>query len=129
MLESDMTEFMALFVDIVALISLGESTRYRDLRRAAEQLVRLDIPAIAPVLNWGGNKRIVTIDKLLANPPGLLKEINTGNLEEFIRNLPPASGLIRKLNETIGGLNERVNKLLSAFEKKKEKKYAAKKKK
>ncbi len=128
-LESDMTEFMALFVDIVALISLGESTRYRDLRRAAEQLVRLDIPAIAPVLNWGGNKRIVTIDKLLANPPGLLKEINTRNLEEFIRNLPPASGLIRKLNETIGGMNERVNKFLSAFEKKKGKKYAAKKKK
>jgi polysaccharide biosynthesis transport protein len=121
-LESDMTEFMALSADIVALISLGESTNYKDLRRAAERLIRLDVPAIAPVLNWGGNKRVVTIDKLLANPPGFLKEINTKNLEEFIRNLPPASGLMMKLNEIIGGLNDRIKTMFTASGKKKDKK-------
>jgi polysaccharide biosynthesis transport protein len=120
-LESDMTEYMALFADIVALISLGESTMYKDLRRAAERLIRLDVPAIAPVLNWGGNKRVVTIDKLLANPPGFLKEINTKNLEEFIRNLPPATDLIKKLNEIIGGFNERIKNMLGSSGKKNEK--------
>jgi polysaccharide biosynthesis transport protein len=120
-LESDMTEYMALFADILALISLGESTMYKDLRRAAERLIRLDVPAIAPVLNWGGNKRVVTIDKLLANPPGFLKEINTKNLEEFIRKLPPATDLIKKLNGIISGLNERVKNMLGSSGKKKAK--------
>ena len=61
-LQSDHTEYYAVDADAVILVSRGDSTLYRDLRRAAEIMVRLSVPAIAPVLNWGGNRRKTFID-------------------------------------------------------------------
>ena len=55
-LQSDLTEYLAAKSDAALLIIQGDSTTYRDTRRAAEILVGLEIPALAPVLNWGGNK-------------------------------------------------------------------------
>lgn len=55
-LQCDLTEYLAINSDVAVLISQGDSTLYSDLRRAAEILVRLEIPALAPVLNWGGIK-------------------------------------------------------------------------
>jgi Mrp family chromosome partitioning ATPase/capsular polysaccharide biosynthesis protein len=100
-LESDLTEHMALYSDIVALITLGDSTLYKDLRTAAEALVRLDVPAIAPVLNWSGNIRAISVDKLLEKRPEFLDKIKTGNIEKFIRNLPPPNQLIETIKTTL----------------------------
>ncbi|MBI9086107.1 MAG: hypothetical protein JEZ11_21085 [Desulfobacterales bacterium] len=75
-LRCDLTEYLAVQADVVALISQGDSTLFRDLRRAAEILVRLDVPAIAPVLNWGATKQHARIGRLLANLPGIGKRLS-----------------------------------------------------
>ncbi len=68
-LSCDLTEYLAVQSDAVVLISQGDSTLFRDLHRAAAILVRLEVPAIAPVLNWGGTKKNGRIDKLLDSLP------------------------------------------------------------
>jgi Mrp family chromosome partitioning ATPase/uncharacterized protein involved in exopolysaccharide biosynthesis len=70
-LQSDLTEYLAVQADVVALISQGDSTMFRDLRRAAEILVRMEVPAIAPVLNWGATRQHARIDGFLANLPDI----------------------------------------------------------
>ena len=87
-LESNLTENLALHADIVALVALGESTMYRDLRAAAEVFVRLEVPAIMPILNWGGQAKSSKIDKLLEKPPAFLDKIGLQKLEAIILNLP-----------------------------------------
>ncbi len=108
-LQSDLTEHFALFADIIVLISLGASTYYKDMRKAAELLVRLKVPAIAPLLNWGGTKRSISIDKLLEKQPQILHEINIKRLEEIIRNLPPIKDVVKKINSVV---NNTLNKTL-----------------
>ena len=62
-LTSDFTEFLAGHIDVSVLISQGDKTLYRDLYRSATFYFRLEVPALAPVLNWGGgrNKDIITL--------------------------------------------------------------------
>ncbi|NTU96937.1 MAG: hypothetical protein HGA62_03880 [Chlorobiaceae bacterium] len=122
LLESDLTEFFSLSADIAVLLCQEESTMYKDLRRAAERLVRLEVPAIAPLLNKGGVKRILSIDRFLANQPGFLGKINTKNLEEFIRDLPPAAEVLQKVQKIITGFGERVNKRAESVREKRRKK-------
>ena len=100
-LQSDLTEYLALFSDIIVLISVGESTYFNDLRKAAELLVHLKVPAIAPLLNWGGFKRRMSIDKLLEKQPEILDKINTKQIEEIIQNLPAAKELMSKIKTII----------------------------
>lgn len=83
-LQCDLTEYFAVHADVVVLISQGDSTNYRDLRRAAEILVRLEVPAIAPVLNWGGQKRDMWIDNVLAKLPIMLEDLKALSLR-FLR--------------------------------------------
>jgi Mrp family chromosome partitioning ATPase len=64
-LQCDLTEYLAINSDVAVLITQGDSTLYRDLRRAAEILLRLEIPALAPVLNWGGIKNKPWFEKYL----------------------------------------------------------------
>jgi Mrp family chromosome partitioning ATPase/uncharacterized protein involved in exopolysaccharide biosynthesis len=101
-LQSDLTEHLALYCDIIALIILGDSTLYRDLKRSAETVIRLKVPAIAPVLNWGGNKRSLSIDKLLEKQPEFLDKINTRKIEEFLQNLPAVRELMDRIRTTSG---------------------------
>ena len=108
-LQSDLTEHLALYSDIVVLISVGESTLFNDLRSAAELIVHLKVPAIAPLLNWGGLKRSMSIDKLLEKQPEILDKINTKQIEEIIQNIPAAKELMTKIKTIVN----------SAFKKKK----------
>lgn len=64
-LKSDLSEYLAVRSDVVVLICQGNSTNYRDLRRAAEIIIRLEVPALAPVLNWGGQPRRLKHDDLI----------------------------------------------------------------
>lgn len=110
LLESDLTQFFALSADIAVLVAQAESTFYRDLRRASEQLIRLEVPAIAPLLNWGGNRRVMSIDRLLARYPGFLGNIDTKKIEAFIRNLPPADEVMRKIVHRTGLIRDDMKK-------------------
>ncbi|HWR01745.1 MAG TPA: AAA family ATPase [Chlorobaculum sp.] len=120
-LESDLTEHLALYSDIAALISLGDSTMYRDLRASAEALVRLEIPAIAPILNWNGNARSISVDKLLEDRPEFLDKINTGKIEAFIRDLPHLDQMLDKIKKTLMALTGYAKDMGSAVSKKKQK--------
>jgi succinoglycan biosynthesis transport protein ExoP len=57
-LSSDLTEQLATESDVAVLIAQGDSTTYQRLRHSAEILIRMEIPALAPVLNWGGPKEL-----------------------------------------------------------------------
>jgi Mrp family chromosome partitioning ATPase len=120
-LESVLTEHVALFSDIVALISLGDSTLYRNLRSAAENLVRLEVPAIAPILNWNGNIRAISVDKLLEERPEFLDRIKTGKIEEFIRELPPIEQIMERLRTMIMTIMANVRNSRAVIPKKKQK--------
>ena len=114
-LQSDLTEHLALYADIIVLISVGESTHFNDLRKAGELLVHLKVPAIAPLLNWGGLKRSMSIDKLLEKQPEILDKINTKQIEEIIQKLPPANELMRKI-KTIVSSTLKKKKIISKEE-------------
>ena len=98
-LKSNLTEHLAISSDIIALICLGESSRFNNLRQAAELLIRLEVPAIAPVLNFGGNKQTLSLDELFDNPPAILHKIFPKKLKDFIKNSPSALELIDNLTK------------------------------
>jgi len=95
-LQSNLTEHFALSSDIIALICLGDSSRYNDLRRSAELLIRLEVPAIAPILNFGGNKKTKSLDELFDNPPEFLHRIFPEKLKDLINNSPSSLELIER---------------------------------
>lgn len=72
-MKSDFTEHLVVNSDVAILIAQGDSTLYRDLRLTAEILIRMEISAIAPVLNWGGVRNEPWFEKYLAKVPGILK--------------------------------------------------------
>ena len=84
-LHCDLTEYLAINSDVVMLISQGDSTYYRDLRRAAEILVGLQVPAIAPILNWGGKRRNDLIDGILTFLSATLEKAWNRHKKLFIR--------------------------------------------
>ena len=77
-LKSDLTEYLAARSDAALLIIKGDSTTYKDLRRAAEILVGLEIPALAPVLNWGAPKIETWYEKYIDAVPEKLHTFKSG---------------------------------------------------
>lgn len=75
LLKSHLTEHLAIYSDIVALVCLGDSSKYKNLRHSAELLIRLGVPGIAPILNFGGIKQTLSIEELFDNPPEFIKKI------------------------------------------------------
>ncbi|NTW52123.1 MAG: AAA family ATPase [Chlorobiaceae bacterium] len=120
-LESDLTEHIALYSDIVALIILGDNTMFRDLRASAEALVRLEVPAIAPILNWNGKISTISVDKLLENRPEFLDKIKVGKIEALIQNLPPMRQLIETIKRTVVSMTGYAKEAVGAVSKKKQK--------
>ncbi|WP_292003973.1 AAA family ATPase [Chlorobium sp.] len=118
-LESSITTHIALHSDLVCLICLGNSTRYRTLRQAAESLVKLEIPAIAIIMNEGGIRKSMNIDRLLESKPGIISKINTGSIEKFLRNLPPPNQLLAILREKIQPIITAIRKTATRHRKKK----------
>ena len=55
-LVNDLTEYITLHSDITSLIVQGDRSLYRNVYMTIELLIRLQVPAIATVLNWGGPK-------------------------------------------------------------------------
>lgn len=98
-LKSNLTEHFAISSDIIALICLGESSRFNDLRHAAELFIRLEVPAIAPILNFGGHKQALSLDELFDNPPAILHKIFPEKFKDFIKNSPSALELIDNISK------------------------------
>ena len=60
-LESDLAEFLVMQSDVVVLVVQGDRTLYRNVVFIKQLLVRMQVPAVATVLNW----------EPAANPTGL----------------------------------------------------------
>lgn len=74
-LRSEITEYLASSAQVCVLITRGDSTQFRDLKRSVHVLAGFNIPAIAPVLNWGGPQRRMFIDQLVAKFPRWLTRL------------------------------------------------------
>jgi len=70
-LRTDFTEYLAVQIQVCMLVIQGDRTMYSGLRRATEILSRLELPAIAAVLNWGAPRQYsrfhILVTKFLAN--------------------------------------------------------------
>lgn len=67
-MKSDFTEYLAMHADVVIMVIQGDRTMYRSVREIAQLFMRLEIPAMASVLNWGGVKYITKLEKFLEKP-------------------------------------------------------------
>jgi Mrp family chromosome partitioning ATPase len=101
LLQSHLTEQMAIYSDIVVLISLKDSSSYTDLYRAAELLVRLGVPGIAPILNNSSAKKRVSLGDLLKSPPEPIMKRLPDKLVELLRKM---SAHIRAIDRIINSL-------------------------
>ena len=66
-MQNDFTEYLTVFSDVLLLVIQGNRSTYTDLRRTAELFIRQQIPAIIPVLNWGGGPYVGKFEKLMEN--------------------------------------------------------------
>lgn len=64
-LRNDFTEYLTVFSDVLLLIAQGNRTTYGALRQVAQLFIRQQIPAIIPVLNWGGPRYVGPLGKKL----------------------------------------------------------------
>jgi succinoglycan biosynthesis transport protein ExoP len=96
LLQSHLTEHFAIYSDIVSLVCLGESSKYKNLRLAAELLIRLGIPGIAPILNYGGIKKTFSIEDMFDHPPQIIHKIIPDRFMEFIKKPTSTTRMIDK---------------------------------
>jgi succinoglycan biosynthesis transport protein ExoP len=67
-MKSDFTEYLAMHADVVIMVIQGDRTLYRSVREVAQMFMRLEVPAMASVLNWGGAKYTTRLEKFLEKP-------------------------------------------------------------
>lgn len=84
-LSSDLTELLCGVADVAVLVSKGDKTLYKDLYMTASFLFRFKIKALAPILNWGGQKE---------------KDMVTRIIEISLKQLTPALGGKRRQKAT-----------------------------
>ena len=68
-LDTDLTEMLLVLSDVAVLMVQGDRTKYGEFARTAELMLRLEVPALASVLNWGGPKPVTRFDKFLVRLP------------------------------------------------------------
>lgn len=64
-LSSDLTELLCGVADVAVLVSRGDKTLYKDLYMAATFFFRFKIKALAPILNWGGEKEKDMVTRII----------------------------------------------------------------
>lgn len=80
LMNSALSEYLAVWSDLTVLISQGDSTLFRNLKKTFDILTRLHVPAIAPVLNWGGGKQKPWFVKYVEKLPTRLQQISLPQL-------------------------------------------------
>ncbi|MGD9973178.1 MAG: GumC family protein [Desulfatirhabdiaceae bacterium] len=74
-LTSDLTEFLCTVADVAVLVIQGDRSLYSQVVHTVDILLKLDIPALASVLNWGSDKpanRIQALMDALEWSPGVI---------------------------------------------------------
>jgi len=67
-MKSDFTEYLAMHADVAIMVIQGDRTLYRSVREVAQLFIRLEVPALASVLNWGGVTYTTKLEKFLEKP-------------------------------------------------------------
>ena len=67
-MKSDFTEYLTMHSDVAIMVIQGDRTLYRSVRKIAQLFIRLEVPALASVLNWGGVKYTTKMEKFLEKP-------------------------------------------------------------
>jgi polysaccharide biosynthesis transport protein len=65
LLVSDLTEFLLVQADMASLVIQGDRTTYQNLHSANQALSKLEVPAIATVLNWGAPRYRTNVQKVV----------------------------------------------------------------
>ena len=94
-LRHDLTEYLLVHTDVAVLIIQGDRSRYGATHMAADIILKLQVPALAPVLNWGAprlrsraeqimaemllriERELKALPARLAQLPGYIKEIRS----------------------------------------------------
>lgn len=63
------SQYLAGQGDVALLLAQGHQTHYRALRETAQTLIRLGVPVIAPVLNWGAPIRWNLLERVMRRLP------------------------------------------------------------
>ena len=79
-LRHDMTEYLLVHADVAALVIQGDRSLYGATHMAADIIFKLQVPALAPVLNWGAPRLRSQGERAVAE---LLRRV-----EEGLRGLP-----------------------------------------
>ncbi|MFK5951472.1 MAG: hypothetical protein QM498_00325 [Desulfobacterium sp.] len=66
-MQNAFTEYLIAFSDVLLLVIQGNRSTYTDLRRTAELFIQQQVPAIIPVLNWGGAPYVGKFEKRIEN--------------------------------------------------------------
>ncbi len=103
LLESHLTEQLAIYADIVLLISLQDSSHYPDLRRSAELLVQLGVPGIAPILNQAGARTRISLDDLTRRPPKAFVDKLPAGIAGFLHKLAVRLRKIDRIVDDVQG--------------------------
>ena len=64
-LTSDLTEFLCTVADVAVLVVQGDRSLYREVFHTVDILLKLEIPALASVLNWGSPRLVKRIQRLM----------------------------------------------------------------
>lgn len=67
-MKSDFTEYLCMHSDVVIMVIQGDRTLYRSVREIAQLFMRLEVPAMASVLNWGGQNTPPSLKSFWKNP-------------------------------------------------------------
>ncbi|MBF0119509.1 MAG: AAA family ATPase [Desulfobacterales bacterium] len=86
-LMHDITEYLLVHSDIAALIVQGDRSSYSSTYLAVDIILKLQVPALKPVLNWGAPRQRLRIEEIAAS---ILKR-----LENLLLALP---GRLAKLS-------------------------------
>jgi Mrp family chromosome partitioning ATPase len=97
LLKSHLVEQFAMHADIVALIALGDSSKFKDLRKSAELLVLLGVPVIAPILNFGGLIKTLSLVEMFDNPPEILKKLLPEKAIDAIKRTPSGLQMVDRI--------------------------------
>ncbi len=65
LLESDLSEFLAMQADVVVLVAQGDRTLFRNVAFITQLLVRMQVPAVATVLNWGARREPNLLERFI----------------------------------------------------------------
>jgi polysaccharide biosynthesis transport protein len=95
-LRHDLTEYLLVHADIAVLVVQGDRSSYGETYMAADIILKLQVPALAPVLNWGAPRQRTRSEEITAD---ILRHVER-EIVALPRRLMKAYSLIKNRRST-----------------------------